>query len=819
MIVAPLAAGVVSVAKLLSACVDANLRGCEVIRDYRRKTGTVTGTLKEAGDAKSVLTQADLDAQRTIASCLRSWVDDGLRVVGEEDGDPSLAAVDGDSDIDTNTEKSVEGILLDLLKQGGGCDRTCFDVPIGELTVFIDPLDGTREFVEGRLENVGCLVGIARNGRAVAGAVGLPFPDGGTGEDAAAPRVHYALLRENGDGGHIVGTHPPLPNEDERNDGSADSKEAMVVLTGDSKDPVLVTATKKALSFAENVSSSVLDATPPEHRIVGGTAAKLVSVALGDAKDAVSVLHFKTSLWDTCATEALIRARGGRVTDLFGSPLEHRPDKREFPDGGNTNILGVVASSGGERARGLHEKLTAAMRGDSQSVKRLAGGWMGSIPDDFQPQALDVARDLDGYPLDVSKLEKQLGGGGEKGPFLRGYSVPETGAVRQMMSNGCRLILDWEGENEDGATQPPATAFYKRVVMSDSADSRSKLQNAPHKLIRDVRSYQVETAFLTSQACQDGLIREAGVKVNKAYSSDLRPAAEGSGPEEQIKSRFGILVEDFGAKDGWKQEWLLTERSSKAALKAFADMHGYFFCGSNFWKRDGGMLGEELERAVWPNGGYMQPNLQGLDQLENVAAGWAARLPTFQSDLETVAQLKHVDLFDLGERLQAIAKHVGERAHPFAEGMDCTSESLRQYRTLIHGDPKQANIFLRQKDSGGKNDVELEVGLIDFQWCGFGLAATDVAHFICAAIEPGCLCFDGTKEKEFLDYYYQCLVEALVRHGVALSEDEVRVNVFPRGVFQEQYDTAVLDICRMVFSYAWKRWKPESKPTPSSLDL
>ena len=44
-----------------------------------------------------------------------------------------------------------------------------------DLCVFVDPVDGTREFVEGRLEAVECLVGVAYRGRAVAGVMGLPF--------------------------------------------------------------------------------------------------------------------------------------------------------------------------------------------------------------------------------------------------------------------------------------------------------------------------------------------------------------------------------------------------------------------------------------------------------------------------------------------------------------------------------------------------------------------------------------------------------------------------------------------------------------------
>lgn len=371
-------------------------------------------------------------------------------------------------------------------------------------------------------------------------------------------------------------------------------------------------------------------------------------------------------------------------------------------------------------------------------------------------------------------------------------------------------------KNKSQSTLPPSSVFFKRVVMAESPDSRSKLKNNPHKLIRDVRSYQVETAFLTSDACQRGLIEEAGVLVNKVYASDLRPAAAGTGPNEQILSRFAMLLHDFRIEEGWTQEWLLEKDSSKAALKALAQMHGYFWQGSNFWKKT--EWGDVLENAVWPNGGYMQPSLQGLDQLENVAKGWTSRLPTFKEPLLRIDELRGVDLDTIGLRLEKISKIVGEKSHPFSEDSS-TALEYEKYRTIIHGDPKQANIFLREKRSHSQSTKKyLEAGLIDFQWCGFGLASTDVAHHICAAVQPACLSYDGSKENDLLDYYYQCLTESLIQHGVASSEKDVQENVFPRTILQEQYEIAVLDICRMVFAYAWKRWKPEDKPSPDSLN-
>ena len=72
-----------------------------------------------------------------------------------------------------------------------------------DLCVFVDPVDGTREFVEGRLGAVECLLGVAYRGRAVAGVMGLPFYDDSLAVPAVASqacgRVLYGIA---GKGAH-----------------------------------------------------------------------------------------------------------------------------------------------------------------------------------------------------------------------------------------------------------------------------------------------------------------------------------------------------------------------------------------------------------------------------------------------------------------------------------------------------------------------------------------------------------------------------------------------------------------------------------------
>ena len=114
-------------------------------------------------------------------------------------------------------------------------------------------------------------------------------------------------------------------------------------------------------------------------------------------------------------------------------------------------------------------------------------------------------------------------------------------------------------------------------------------------------------------------------------------------------------------------------------------------------------------------------------------------------------------------------------------------------RARRHGDPKAANLFIRGTAGGG-----CEVGLIDFQWCGFGLAATDVCHHLCAAADAVVL---EQSETSLLDHYHAELVTALVASGAAAGAADAAARVLPRSTLQAQYEAALLDMGRLVFAY------------------
>ena len=55
-----------------------------------------------------------------------------------------------------------------------------------------------------------------------------------------------------------------------------------------------------------------------------------------------------------------------------------------------------------------------------------------------------------------------------------------------------------------------------------------------------------------------------------------------------------------------------------------------------------------------------------------------------------------------------------------------------------------------------------------------------------------------------LDFYYGELLRALVEYGAAGGPEEAAA-LLPREALQEQYETAVLDMCRVVFAYQVRR--------------
>lgn len=315
---------------LLSTCIDACQRGCEEIRGVQEQRenskSTLEVTFKDKADPRSSLTQADTASQRAIVQSLRAAWGSSLNIVGEEDLDLQ----------DVNNEEEGETIPLrkDLLEDDIG---ETDELDPNDVTVFVDPLDGTREFVEGRLENCQVLVGIAIGGKAVAGAVGIPFP---TGQNLTTDAtIVYGL---DGLGTGTIGaplTRGPWPL-DHNIDGV--NKPSPHYACGDMPADVIVAATE---SLERNFGGST-------QRNYGGAGNRILGAALGEV--ACSLTHKFGGAWDVCAPEAVAKAMGAEMTDLFGEPIDmYRKDAPK-----HNNARGFVVSPVGSD----HKRIVAAIK-------------------------------------------------------------------------------------------------------------------------------------------------------------------------------------------------------------------------------------------------------------------------------------------------------------------------------------------------------------------------------------------------------------------------------------------------------------------------
>ncbi len=523
----------IHLAELLSSCIDACRRGCEVIRNVKNKslnmsslastsespasnivggtdvtgaagsensTGancpTKSGTLdvkyKVANDPRSALTEADESSQKVIESILReAWsseIEKGfLKIVGEEDenDESNQSSVSGSDDKlkDSSDEKEsvparegdanlaeagyatfdkynsprpdVEPIQKNMFGPGsttlsGRSDsatetnrKETMDMAKKPVIIFIDPMDGTREFVENRVRNVQCLIGITFGGLPLGGAVGMPlvhrdkievayglvdhklgcndkdFKGRGhrRGVISLLSGVKYfdasnfmtnAGIDYGGDG--AVDGLDAINQVASDNSSALDDSETLVVLSGDSKKPILRVAMENLetrvlcglesdrndntepgshdkIDRNDNTTSTRRRKYPPYRKIVaGGCGNKIlyvgrrsqsqrrkrrqatdVNLSFSPSEEspsqqvivgAISIAPAGSSSWDTASPTAVLLALDpfARVTDLIGRPLIY--------DGVRlTNEAGVVVSSGDVAVR-VHEDLTGRLSQD-----------------------------------------------------------------------------------------------------------------------------------------------------------------------------------------------------------------------------------------------------------------------------------------------------------------------------------------------------------------------------------------------------------------------------------------------------------------------
>ena len=173
---------------------------------------------------------------------------------------------------------------------------------------FVDPLDGTREFVAHNGE-FAVMVGLAEAGRATVGVV-------------VAPAWGRAFVGIVGDGAWEIatgGARAPI-----RVAPRVSLAGASVVVSR-SRTPERIPAIVAAMGAREAVRHGS-----------SGLKGALVATGIHD----VYVQPGRAGMrWDACATDALVRAAGGELTDAAGDPLDYARPELE-------NLRGLLATNG-----------------------------------------------------------------------------------------------------------------------------------------------------------------------------------------------------------------------------------------------------------------------------------------------------------------------------------------------------------------------------------------------------------------------------------------------------------------------------------------
>ncbi|XP_030200256.1 3'(2'),5'-bisphosphate nucleotidase 1 [Gadus morhua] len=252
------------------------------------------GIVEKTG-ANDLQTLADRLAQQSICASLSKHFPK-ITIIGEED----LPEEEPRADL---MEEGQEDVILQKC-----CPSEYKDLKEEELVVWVDPLDGTKEYTEGLLDNVTVLIGISYGGKAIAGVINQPFYNYQVGGGADLGRTMWGVLG--------LGTF------------GIEVKE----VPGDRR---IVTTTR---SHSNKVVTDCVDAMEPHEVIrVGGAGNKIIQLIEGKASAYVFASP-GCKKWDTCATEAILHAVGGKLTDMHGNDYCYDANVKHM------NSAGVLAT-------------------------------------------------------------------------------------------------------------------------------------------------------------------------------------------------------------------------------------------------------------------------------------------------------------------------------------------------------------------------------------------------------------------------------------------------------------------------------------------
>ncbi|XP_043289208.1 putative inositol monophosphatase 3 [Venturia canescens] len=255
---------------LASAIKAAEIGGIEVVRVHDNPKYAIESKGKTKEGVNDPVTLADYQSHCAMYQFLSS-VFSNVDIISEEQA-PSCDPMETPDLNGANRNIENYNSVKDLIVQAS------------DVTVWIDPLDATKEFTENLLDYVTTMVCIAVEGIPIIGVIHKPF----------APKQTYWAWVDYGVSRNLKNIFSPIE-----------------------KTPVLIVSR----SHAGRVHNASKTAFGDNVKIVSAAGAgfKSLEVASGNATAYIHMTNIKK--WDVCAGAAIISALGGTVTSLSGEPM------------------------------------------------------------------------------------------------------------------------------------------------------------------------------------------------------------------------------------------------------------------------------------------------------------------------------------------------------------------------------------------------------------------------------------------------------------------------------------------------------------------
>ncbi|MEO8376485.1 MAG: 3'(2'),5'-bisphosphate nucleotidase CysQ [Candidatus Sumerlaeota bacterium] len=190
----------------------------------------------------------------------------------------------------------------------------------------IDPIDGTRDFIEGRTD-FAIQIGLSGEGdtagqEPLMGVVYLPMHD-----------VLYSAYRGYGAWSEAI---------------TSGTKERVTV--SKQADPKAINLVATRSHWGSRMTAVIDQLQPVRMARRGSLGVKVCDVATGAADAYINTARSQCKEWDACAPHAVLLESGGTLTDLKGEPIRY--NKRDY-----YIAHGLLATNGV-----LHEKIVQEMR-------------------------------------------------------------------------------------------------------------------------------------------------------------------------------------------------------------------------------------------------------------------------------------------------------------------------------------------------------------------------------------------------------------------------------------------------------------------------